>query len=69
MLLLLACVGYVYAPEAADELDRGSSVGAGFTTIWLLLVSTVVPLGVLATLLLGLQSLAVKAGLLAASLI
>ena len=69
VFLLLVFVGYVYAPEATDELNRGSSLGSSFTTVWLLLVRTVVPLGVLVTLLLGLQSLAVKAGLLAAPLL
>ena len=69
VLLLLLFVGWVDTSDSTDELARGASVGGGFITGWLWLVRTVVPLGVLVTLLLGIQSLAVSAGWLASPLV
>jgi NSS family neurotransmitter:Na+ symporter len=69
VLLLLVFVGWVHHGRATAELRRGSGVGATFATAWLWFVRTVVPLGVVVTLLLGLQSLAVRAGLLAAPVV
>jgi NSS family neurotransmitter:Na+ symporter len=69
VLLLLLFVGWEYAGDATAELELGAGVGPTFGTVWLWLVRTVVPVGVLVTLLLGIQSLAVKAGLLAQPLV
>lgn len=55
--------GWVYAAALA-ELRRGSGVGDGVARLWIWLVRTVVPLGVFVTLVSGLRSLAVRAGLL-----
>jgi NSS family neurotransmitter:Na+ symporter len=55
--------GWVYAADALDELRRGTGVGDGVARLWIWLVRTVVPLGVLVTLALGLWSLALRAGL------
>ncbi|MFB6160029.1 MAG: sodium-dependent transporter [Haloferacaceae archaeon] len=69
VLLLLLFVGWVHHTRATAELRRGAGAGATFATAWLWFVRTVVPLGVVVTLLLGLQSLAVRAGLLAAPVV
>jgi NSS family neurotransmitter:Na+ symporter len=69
VLALLVFVGRRYADEAAAELRRGAGIGDSVAVAWLWLVRTVVPVGVLVTLALGLQSLAVRAGLLAAPVV
>ena len=68
VLLSLLFVGWVYAGPAVEELGKGTGSDS-LGPVWLWLVRTVVPLGVLVTLLLGLQSLAVRAGLLADPLV
>ncbi|MFC4359168.1 sodium-dependent transporter [Halobium salinum] len=65
VLLLLLFVGWVYADGAIGELRQGSTLGEGFNRGWLWWIRVVVPVGVLVTLLLGLQSLALRAGVLA----
>ncbi|MFB6109102.1 MAG: sodium-dependent transporter [Haloplanus sp.] len=69
VLCLVAFVGWVDAGDAVDELRRGTGLSESGALAWLWFVRTLVPLGVLVTLLLGLQSLAVRAGLLAAPLV
>jgi NSS family neurotransmitter:Na+ symporter len=69
VLLLLLFVGWVDTDDAVTELRRGTGLSERGAVAWLLFVRTLVPLGVLVTLLLGIQSLAVKAGLLAAPLV
>jgi len=66
---LLIFVGWVDAADAVTELRRGTGLSEGGATAWLWFVRTVVPLGVLVTLLLGLQSLAVRAGLIAEAIV
>ncbi|MFB6102548.1 MAG: sodium-dependent transporter [Haloplanus sp.] len=69
VLCLLAFVGWIDAGDATAELRRGTGLSESGAVAWLWFVRTVVPLGVLVTLLLGLQSLAVRAGLLAAPIV
>ena len=69
VLALLLFVGWVDAGDAVAELRRGTGLSEGGAVAWLWFVRTVVPLGVLVTLLLGLQSLAVRAGLLADAIV
>ena len=69
VLTLLLFVGWTDAGDAVTELRRGTGLSEGGAVAWLWFVRTLVPLGVLLTLLLGLQSLAVKAGLLAAPIV
>jgi len=65
VLCLLLFVGWVDADDAVSELRRGTGLSESGAVAWLWFVRTIVPLGVLVTLLLGLQTLAVDAGLLA----
>ncbi|MFC6988974.1 sodium-dependent transporter [Haloplanus sp. GCM10025708] len=69
VLLLLLFVGWVDTYDAVDELRRGTDIGSTFGLAWLWVVRTVVPLAVLVTLLLGIQTLAVNAGLLASPIV
>lgn len=69
VLLLLVFLGWVYSRQAVTELQQGTTAGGGFSMAWIWFVRTIVPLGVLVTLLLGIQSLAVSAGILAEPLI
>jgi NSS family neurotransmitter:Na+ symporter len=66
---LLVFVGWVDTGDAVDELRRGTDLSERGATAWLWFVRTLVPLGVLVTLLLGIQALAVRAGLLAAPIV
>ena len=63
MFALVPSGGWVHAADALDELRRGTGVGDDVARLWIWLVRTVVPLGVFVTLLLGLRSLALRAGL------
>jgi len=65
VLLTVLFVGWVAAGESFEELGRGSSVGEAFSTVWLWWVRLVIPVAVGLTLVLGVQSLLVKAGVLA----
>jgi NSS family neurotransmitter:Na+ symporter len=69
VLCLLLFVGWVDAGDAVDELRRGTGLSRRGALGWLWFVRTVVPVGVLVTLLLGLQSLAVRAGLLSSAIV
>jgi NSS family neurotransmitter:Na+ symporter len=57
VLGVLLFIGWVYGRPAVDELLNGSSLGGGVGATWLWLVRTVVVLGVLLTLALGVQTL------------
>jgi NSS family neurotransmitter:Na+ symporter len=65
VLLLIVFVGWVAADLSADELSQGSSVGSSFTGAWLWWVRLVVPIAIVLTFLLGIQSLLIKGGVLA----
>ncbi|MEZ3116567.1 sodium-dependent transporter [Halobaculum sp. MBLA0147] len=56
-------VGWVLADDATAELERGASVATP-STAWLWFVRLVVPVGIGLTLVLGVQSLLVRAGVL-----
>ncbi|WP_158056281.1 sodium-dependent transporter [Halorussus halophilus] len=57
VLLFAVFAGWVANREAVDELGRGSSVGESFTTAWLWWIRIVVPIAVIVTLYLGVESL------------
>lgn len=57
VFLLAVFVGWVADREAVDELGRGSTFGASFTTTWLWWVRVVVPIAVVVTLYLGVKAL------------
>ncbi|MFB6308017.1 MAG: sodium-dependent transporter [Haloarculaceae archaeon] len=57
VLLVLLFVGYVLAGEAVEELRQGAGGLETFGPVWLWMTRTVVVLGVLLTLALGLQTL------------
>ncbi|PSP55442.1 daunorubicin ABC transporter ATP-binding protein [Halobacteriales archaeon QS_1_67_19] len=57
VLLLAVFVGWIANREAIDEIGRGSSLGMSFSTTWLWWVRIVVPIAVLVTLYLGINSL------------
>jgi NSS family neurotransmitter:Na+ symporter len=69
VLCLLLFVGWVDAGEAVAELRRGTGLSRRGALAWLWFVRTLVPLGVLVTLLLGVQTLAVRGGLLASPIV
>ena len=57
VLYILILVATVFASETVDELRAGSGLGEWFPTTWLWLVRTVVIVGVVLTLGLGMQTL------------
>ncbi|QCC46930.1 sodium-dependent transporter [Halobellus limi] len=57
VLGVLVFIGWVFGRPAVDELLNGSSLGGGVGMTWLWLVRTVVVLGVVLTLALGVQTL------------
>ncbi|WP_049986864.1 sodium-dependent transporter [Halobellus rufus] len=57
VLGILLFIGWVYGRPAVEELLNGSSMGSGVGVSWLWLVRTVVLLGVILTLALGVQTL------------
>jgi len=57
VLGILLFIGWVYGRPAVEELLTGTSIGSGVGVTWLWLVRTVVVLGVLLTLALGVQTL------------
>lgn len=63
VLLGVIFVGWVYGPEAVDEVTRGTSGGETFARLWLWSVRTVVLFGVAATLYLGVTSIYPSPGL------
>ncbi|QDX41717.1 sodium-dependent transporter [Salarchaeum sp. JOR-1] len=56
ILLGVVFVGWVYAPQAVDEIESGSNLER-FGSVWIWSVRTFVLLGVVATLLLGVNSI------------
>lgn len=69
VLLFAVFVGWVAFDLSSDEIGRGTSLGAGFATTWLWWVRIVIPVAIGLTLVLGIQSLLVKAGILEAAVI
>ncbi|MEZ3142810.1 sodium-dependent transporter [Halobaculum sp. MBLA0143] len=69
VLLLVVYVGWVFGDGAARELRRGTRLPAAVATAWLWFVRVVVPAGIGLTLVLGLQSLALRAGLLSEAIV
>ncbi|WP_232702468.1 sodium-dependent transporter [Halobacterium wangiae] len=57
VLLGVVFVGWVYGPEAVDELKKGTGGGETFATAWLWSIRTFVLLGVFVTLYLGVSSI------------
>ncbi|KTG08517.1 daunorubicin ABC transporter ATP-binding protein [Haloprofundus marisrubri] len=57
VLSILLFVGWVFARSALDEIRRGAAIGKGASSAWLWAVRLVVPIGVVLTLLLGIQTL------------
>ncbi|MFB6072980.1 MAG: sodium-dependent transporter [Halobacterium sp.] len=57
VLLGVVFVGWVYGPQAVDEIRKGTGGGETFATAWLWSVRTFVLLGVVATLYLGVTSI------------
>jgi NSS family neurotransmitter:Na+ symporter len=69
VLLLLLFVGWADAPNSMAELRKGTGLGDGFVAVWVWFVRVVAPAAVVVTLLLGLQSLALKLGLLSSAIV
>jgi NSS family neurotransmitter:Na+ symporter len=63
VLLAVVFVGWIYGPQAVDELQKGTGGGARLATAWLWSLRTVVLVGVLVTLYLGLVSIYPSPGL------
>ena len=63
VLLVVVFVGWVYAPEAVDEVKKGTGGGETFATLWLWSLRTFVLLGVVVTLYLGVTSVFPSPGL------
>jgi len=53
VLLVVVFVGWVYGPEAVDEIQKGTSNGGSLATTWLWSIRTYVLVGVFVTLYLG----------------
>jgi NSS family neurotransmitter:Na+ symporter len=68
-LLFALFVGWVAYDSATDELGQGTTFGSGFTTLWLWWVRLVIPVGIGLTLVLGIQNLLLKAGVLESAVI
>jgi NSS family neurotransmitter:Na+ symporter len=69
VFLFAIFVGWVAYGPAADEMGQGSSLGGGFTTLWLWWVRLVIPVGIGLTLVLGVQDLLLKAGVIDAAIV
>ncbi|MCG1003681.1 sodium-dependent transporter, partial [Halobacterium noricense] len=69
VLLFALFVGWVAYDSSSEELQLGTSLGDGFATLWLWWVRLVIPVGIGLTLVLGVQDLLVKAGVLEAAVI
>ncbi|WP_232686091.1 sodium-dependent transporter [Halobacterium zhouii] len=57
VLLGVVFVGWVYGPEAVDEIKKGTGGGGTFASVWLWSVRTFVLVGVFVTLYLGVTSI------------
>ncbi|MFB6126813.1 MAG: sodium-dependent transporter [Halolamina sp.] len=69
VLLVALFVGWVYADDATAELSRGSGASGAARSAWLWFVRLVIPAGISLTLVLGIQSLLVRAGVLQEALV
>ena len=69
VLLFVFFVGWVASNQLTEELSLGSSFGDTFTKTWLWWVRLVIPAAVGLTLVLGIQSLLLKAGVIEAAII
>ncbi|WP_430505905.1 sodium-dependent transporter [Haloparvum sp. PAK95] len=69
VLLFAIFVGWVNADDSYAEVGRGSSLGDTFSTVWLWWVRIVIPVAVIFTLVLGVQDLLIKGGVLDAAII
>ncbi|WP_049979871.1 sodium-dependent transporter [Halolamina rubra] len=69
VLLFAVFVGWVASDLSADEIGRGTTLDAGFATTWLWWVRIVIPVAIGLTLVLGIQSLLIRAGVLEAAVI
>jgi NSS family neurotransmitter:Na+ symporter len=69
VLLFALFVGWVAFDQSADELGQGSTLGSGFTLVWLWWVRLVIPLAIGLTLVLGVQDLLVKAQLIESAIV
>ncbi len=69
VLCVVLFIGWVAGRQGIDELTQGSTWGPTFSTVWLAWVRVVIPIAVLFTLILGVQSLLVKAQVLAQPII
>ncbi|MFB6110756.1 MAG: sodium-dependent transporter [Halodesulfurarchaeum sp.] len=65
VLLFVLFVGWIAADQAFDELGRGTSLSGSFNTAWLWWIRIVIPIAVVLTLVLGIQDLLIRAGVLA----
>ncbi|MFB6084985.1 MAG: sodium-dependent transporter [Halorientalis sp.] len=64
VLLFVVFAGWIAADQAFDELGQGSSLGSSFSTAWLWWIRIAIPIAVVLTLVLGIQDLLVRAGVL-----
>ncbi|MFW5949352.1 MAG: hypothetical protein ACOCSD_07130 [Halolamina sp.] len=64
VLLFAVFVGWVAFDLSSDEIGRGTSLGNGFATTWLWWVRIVIPVAIGLTLILGIQSLLLRAEIL-----
>jgi len=69
VLLFALFVGWVAFDQSADELGQGSTLGSGFTLVWLWWVRLVIPVAIGLTLVLGVQDLLVKAQLIESAIV
>jgi NSS family neurotransmitter:Na+ symporter len=69
VLLFVLFVGWVGEDQFTAEVNQGSTFGETFTVGWMWWVRLVIPVAVGATLLLGIQSLLLKAGVLESALV
>ena len=69
VLLFVLFVGWVATDQFTEEISLGTSLGSPFTTTWLWWVRLVIPIAVGFTLVLGIQSLLLKAGLIDAAVL
>lgn len=63
VLLGVIFVGWVYGPEAVEEMEKGADGAGQYATLWIWWLRTVVFVGVLVTLYLGVTSIYASPGL------
>lgn len=64
VLLVVLFLAWRVRGDATDELRRGSGLSGTFTTGWLWWLRVIIPIALVATLLLGIRTLLMRAGLL-----